>query len=476
MNRFVKKNFVLLAALIGSGAVSLGLVIAALIVSFELLTSMNETQEVRNKVNKLNKSTPVPGAINASRIQHDIDIYQKSVSDLKKMFRFPLDPAVEAFISTLAAPNPKRLTQEQIDRFRIRDPKEDEMDEEQIKKLPLKMRKLTLDEFKELFRERFENEHGNNSDAEKESLATQTFFINGFRRIFPNWQQSIRAFTAKASTITDEPIGPTNAVPLLLYGMGFQRVTPDFNEFVRLMESYRNVIEHKAEKSKLELMGNASSFMMGDSKENKSSLDGLSNIVPADMREILFQWDIYGVIIKHLGDAKIKMLHNIKIRDFAEAPEEGRRFGTLSENIGSYKLVHYTMEITANMESIQDFCRRLDLDFRNNRTFIVRAVTLYPEENGAAILMKQDSPVQTSNETDDSAGSGRGRRRRARVEQPVADQENKVDPEEAQRQRELAEAKLPVHQRTGYGAVLVGSGDLCRAFIDVDYVTIERNQ
>ncbi len=483
MNRFTKKNIVFISVLSVTGVIAAILLIIAGIVLFGLIDSMGKTKEARAQVEKLTKAKPAPGAENEERINKDIAVYKDAAKGIRKGFSTPLQPAVDAFIKELAAPSTAQMSDEQQERYRVQVPKIDEMSDEEKKKLP--MRKLTLDEFKEFYRERFEVECGNYSDQRKELLSTQSFFINNFRKNFSNWQRAVSKFAEVARSATSEPIINTNVVAMLLNAMGFVRAVPEEAEFNRLMEDYRTEIEKKAEKGKLGIQADAANFMLGSSGSNQNENSNVNRgYVAADIRDVLFHWDVFGNIVDHLCNGKVKILHNIRVRDFAEKPEENRKLGNFLETVGAYQIFHYTVEISGSMETIRAFCQSLDQSYKQRRFYVVRAVTLYSEENGAAILMKQEELAKKDNNTgsssDDEGNQGGRRRRRRRNAAPANaggdDAGNQQNEEELRRQEAERIKRMKVHERPGYGAVLVGIGDMYRAFVDFDYVVLDKNQ
>ena len=155
MNKFTKKNFMLVAVLIGSGVIAAALLIAAGIVWIDLLQRIGDTKVAREKVEKLTKAKPAPGEENERLIKQDIEIFKQAANELRKAFGSPLEPAVDAFIKELQPPYASQLTDEQHDRFRVHPANEDEMSQEQIRKL--KTRKLSVEDFRGLFQEAFEN-------------------------------------------------------------------------------------------------------------------------------------------------------------------------------------------------------------------------------------------------------------------------------------------------------------------------------
>ena len=242
------------------------------------------------------------------------------------------------------------------------------------------------------------------------------------------------------------------------------------------------VIEKKAEKGKLGMQADAASFLLG-STGNQNENNVSRGYAPADVRDVLFHWDVFGNVVDHLCNGKVKILHNIRVRDFAEKPEDNRKLGNFLETVGAYQVFHYTVEISGSMETIRAFCRSLDESYKQRRFYVVRAVTLYSEENGAAILMKQEELAKKENSnsgsSDEEPAQGGRRRRRRNAAQNNAggdDANNQQSEEELRRQEAERIKRMKVHERPGYGAVLVGIGDMYRAFVDFDYVVLDKNQ
>ncbi|MBE6363597.1 MAG: hypothetical protein E7054_08080 [Lentisphaerae bacterium] len=188
-----------------------------------------------------------------------------------------------------------------------------------------------------------------------------------------------------------------------------------------------------------------------------------------DVREVYFQRDVVGNLLKHVVKSGVKAMHNIAVRRFGAA-EEGRSYGTLYESIGDFNVHHYTIEVSGTLQKIRALCESLDQSYKVKRFYIVRAVTLYAEENKAAVLMGQNTIVH-SNKNERQQEEGRGRRRRRQIEE---DTNTEVEENAARKMQELEE-KLPFYQRKGYGDVLIGQSD-CRAFIDIDYVLPQHKQ
>ena len=468
MNLFVKKNIVLVSVLAVSGVVGVVLLVFISIISFNLFETFSEIDQVKKNVAELNRKTPAPCSENEDRIRKDIAVVDKAINGFSGKFSIPMQDAVDEFIKVLQPPRVANgkpgsvgLTEEEYEKYRYVYPKEDEMDEEQRQKLPKRAKKLTLAEFKELYSSRFERDYG--ESASKNMLATQEFFIDRFCRLFPNWKAALHAFVEKAKEVTVEPVAVFNDESILLTAMGFPRAIPLPGAFTRHMEEYTLELKKIAgeDETKFLLAPAALEFM---SKTGQT-------YNPADVREIYFHRDVFGNLLSYVVKSGVKAMHDIKVRDFSETPEEGRLFGNLSESIGNFKVYHYTIEVSGALPDVRNLCKMLDEAYLSKRLYIVRAVTLYAEENGAAVLMGQKEPPKEENKKENEVEIQGRRRRRRQVEEVSAS-----DKENWEKMQEELEMQKPPEKRRTYGNVLVGKDPSCRALIDIDYIIPEQQQ
>ena len=474
MNLFVKKNIMLVSVFAVSGVVGLVLLVFVAIASFGLFEKFAENNMLGKQIDELGRKKPAPHPDNVNNIKKDLAVIERALVGFKSSFAAPMQPAVDEFIKVLAAPrvalkaNDVGLNEEEYEKFRYKYPKEDDMDEEQLRKLPKRARKLTLDEFKDLYRSRFERDYG--ESPSKNMLATQELFIDRFRRLFPNWNKALEAFVKIARTITVEPIANVNDESVLLAAMGFPRAIPLPGAFVRQMEDYGEVLKKIAGEDE-------TVFMLAPAVLEFMSKTG-NNYNPGDVREIYFHRDVLGDMLSKVAKSGVKAMYDIKVRDFADAPEEGRIFGNLFETVGDFKISHYTIEVSGSLANIRNLCKTLDESYKDRRFYIVRAVTLYAEENGAAVLMGQKTELQDekNKQNPDEETQGRGRRRRRRQEEEETQNVSERDRENWLKVQADLEAKKKPHERREYGVVLVGNNQNCRAMIDIDYVIPEQQQ
>ena len=447
-----------------TGIVAVGLLIYALMLVFELDGFISRTSAASDSVRKLRTQTPRPGTENEERIKKDIAVYRKAADGLRGHFQLPLQSGVDKFIAKLAPPSARLLTQDDIEKFRV-PPKEDEdVDDENNKKKPIVMRKLKIDEFKELFKTHFDRMMENRQEHQRSTVNSLREFVVNFGKIFPNWNDAVNEFSreVKDKKLTDEPITDDSALALLFATMGFPRAVADDAKFSHLV-NFRDVLMNKAHENKLALMPSALDLLVKWSTDGRDT--DFSAYSVANRRVVLFHWDVFGNIIDLLHRSKINVLHNVHVRNYAEqTPEAGINLQQTFTEEGDYQIYHYTIEVAGTMEAIRALTRNFDLEHSRNRTYIVRAVTLYAEENGAAVLMKQGlNAAKTQQETPAEETvvrrRGRGRGRSVAADAPAAENKEKVDEEE-----------------NVYGSVIVGAGNEFRAFIDVDYIVLKSNQ
>ena len=552
-----------------SGVAALTLLIFIFITLFGLFEKITETKQTSERVLALNRSKPAPCQENEDLIKSDIAVLDKAIKGLRGGFDLPLQVAVDEFIRVLEPPlvasktNNIGLNEEEYESFRYVYPGEDEMDSEKREKLPKKARKLSLEDFKKLYSGRFEREYGDN--PAKNMLATQEFFIDRFSRIFPNWNQALRAFVDKARPLTVEPIVNVNDESVLLTAMGFPRALPLPPAFARQMEEYtaalQKIVELEVERkmtlakdavekaaaakdaegqleaareiekeaiaakavaekdqsedavekikaadedvkravdarvtAEKDLVDKSAAAKNAAAKAEENGVEakvfenpgdvffvapGVFNFMgsvgvkysSADVREVYFQRDVLGNLLSHVVKSGARAMYGIVARNFAESPEEGRVYGNYRESVGDFDVCHYTIEVSGSLAAIRKLCESLDESYKVKRFYIVRAVTLYAEENGAAVLMGQKTALNAEkNKQSEDEPRGRRRRRQQSEEQPSEAEENA-----AQKIQDL-NALLPPHKRPGYGEVLVGKNKYCRAMIDIDYILPQQKQ
>ncbi len=488
-NKMIKKNLPLFASLAVAAVFALGLLIWVALLIFDWNSYWQRTDDARTKVRRLLKQDPRPGKENEARVRHDVDIYKKAAEGLRKQFKSPLQPALDAFLSALQPPQIAVLTDEEKEQYKVEGTGIEADVESGVKAVPLKIRQLKQEEFCEFFRARFDKycEENGKSDTERFAMATLNEFMASSMGFFPkgNWAKAIKEFTGVARTLTTEPVNDSNQVAVLLAALGFpRRVADDPRALQRHVDDMIAAIGRVASEKKLSFGPQALTFVGGMSGMSGNTVDALPL---KDYPMALFHWDVFGDIVKRLGEAKASTLQQVVLRTGSGEESEGQtsRENAINlensfEQIGNFRVYHYTVVFTGPMSVIRNAARAFDQGNKENRTYVVRSICLYAKENGAAVVMDQKSAEELENssreETREEPVRPRRRRRTRRSVEEAAPQEEVKKEDDLQAQIAAREAALPPHQRSDYGMIRIGGDAECIAFMDIDYVVLGNNQ
>ena len=490
-NKMIKKNLPLFILLGVAAVAALILLIYVVILIFEWNGYWSRTDNARSKISRLVKQNPRPGRENEIRVQHDVEIYKKAAEGLRKQFKSPLQPALDAFFAALQPPLISALSEEEKEQYKVPGTGVEADAEEGIKAVPLKIRKLSQQEFSEFFRNKFEKycEENGKNETERFSMATLNEFMASSLGFFPkgNWAEAVKVFAKNAGMLTFEPVNDSNQIAVLLSALGFQRRVADDPQLLqRHVDDMIAAIGRNASENKLMFAPQALTFVGGMSGLSGSSSEALPL---KDYPMALFHWDVFGDIVSRLGQAKATSLQQVVLRTSAgeegESENAGRKNAINLENsfeqVGNFRIYHYTVAFTAPMNIVRDVVRTFDQAGKDNRTYVVRSLCLYAKENGAAVVMEQKSSGEVENSSADDemreepVRRVRRRRSRRRVDEPELRQEVKKE-DDVQAQIAAREAALPVHQRSDYGMIRIGGDAECIVYMDIDYVVLGSNQ
>ena len=249
MSSNFKKNKILFLSLIGAGVISLVLLVYVFVILVQWSDARKRTEDARGKVDQLNKATPAPGAENESRIQKDIELYEEKNKGLVDNFKSPLRPAVDAFLAELDPPKAEMLTEEEIELYKV-EGTGIEADGD-TKAVPLKIRKLSYRDFRNLFISRFERyceEHPESTDTDEKKFSLNILqgFNDTFMQLFPQgrWNAALERFVIAASPLTFEVIDDSNRLPILLMAcdMPIDRFGP------RRVDSRKKVLKEQVDR------------------------------------------------------------------------------------------------------------------------------------------------------------------------------------------------------------------------------------
>ncbi len=447
MNRFVKKNMILIIVISLSSVAAIALLVWTAIEHSRMSAYINQVNKLREDIGVLVSKKPAPVDENKPRIRQDIETYSKAADAIERAFNDPLLPALEEFIKVV----------------RYRDPE---------KKAN---RPISLAEFKTLFFEEW-----NKVDAA--NVAQQGITFKVFQQRFPNWRDAMLEFKKLAEKATTEPITDQSVDEVFLTALGVPRTMQGKPELLsRFMTDYRY---------KLLDMLSAGKITVGNVEAGNFSFTQQDVFQPEEYPQVARNWDIIGDIVSKMVEAK---------RTVA------------GEAVGDYQVYNFTFEVEGSLESIRKLVSLLDQSYlKGNRVYVVRAVFLYAVEDQAKLLFMPASAVPGMEGQNGEDGfmppgmqppgmpgmpdmrqpgmpgmqqpqfQGRGRGRRGNIQRPMesdrpmTEEEQRAQLEEARKKWLEAEKKKPFYERIGYGNTLVGANSDCQAQITVEYVILNK--
>lgn len=428
MNKKVKKNLVLIVTLASTGLVAVGLLIYVLILFINWSEYRARTEAARNEVKALISKETAPGKENEERIKKDIALYEAKSRDMVDTFKSPLRPAVDAFLQELPPPKKNVLSDEEKE-FYKQEGTGIEGDEE-TKAVPLKIRKLSYDDFRKFFNDRFEvfcQQRNISEDKDRLSLMTLSLFRSECVNLFPqgSWKRAMDKFVEVAKPLVYETINEADPLPLLLVGFGMpRRVSDNITLLERQIDAtVSRKIEPIAKENNL-IFGDDALKFIGGGSETKG-------LAVSDYPMAFFHWDVFGDIVKRLCNAKATSLQKVVVRTYASEGEEGGTPGGSAINLnasfeqdGNFRLYHYTVVFTGSMSAVRNVLREFDMAWKERRMYLVRGVALYAGDNGAAVVMKQLGNGNQEQKAENTAPTSRRRRRRAEA---AEEQEQKTE-------------------------------------------------
>ncbi len=433
MSKVFKKNKVLILSLAALGVVAVGLIGVVVFVLIDWSGYRAQTETLRNKVQQLRTSKPAPGKENMDRIQRDIELYQEKNIGLVDNFKSPLRPAVEAFLEALPAPLADQLTEEEIEQYKVEGTGTEGDDENPA--VPLQIRKLSYEDFRKFFPERFQRFCDENGipDERRYSLSVLTQFVARCIQLFPagSWAGAVSVFEENARSLTWERIDNANRLAILLGAFGLpRRVADDVSVLQSQVSGMKDAV--KSEVGEDFFADGALDFIGGATVSgNAGSSGGSSGLsypawTPADYPYVFFHWDVFGDICRRL---KVSGAHQLfRVIPRLKSGDEQNSPVVLAESFeedGNYKIYHYTVVFDGTMESLRRVMDNFDsawqgTDGRGRRMYVIRGVAMFAGHDGAGDLMQQSLDSREGGQEDQQQSSAASRRpRRTRRQQQV---------------------------------------------------------
>lgn len=478
-NKLIKNNRLTFLILAISAVVSFVILIYVTIQIIRWNSFREDTEKSRKEIETLIKKRPSPGKENEDRMKADIAIYNEKAGQI--VMTHPLQPAVNKFFEVLDAPLESAFSDKaEKEKYKVAgtgipaDPKKG------VQAVPYEFRKFSQQEFLEFFKKRYDEFCKNDQDRNaRKWIPRLNAFMGSFnRKFFPagNWQKAVDAFVKEAEKVTFEPLDDATKIPLLLMAIGFERIVYSDTDIVAAQEHIERIkanIEKYVAGKKNPMMIDFT-FIGGD--YNDSDTRGRSGEKPVygagDYPDLLFHWDVYGDMVKHLADANVSKLNMVLLRtrkNNSDKKENTIDLKSAVETAGDFKVAHYTIVITGKMSAIRNAVRELSEAVKSNRMYVVRSIFFSAKQdnsdNAAVIFGSQNENRKNSDARDNNRNDSRGKRLIFNEGENTDSKEK--DSEQARIERE---ASLPPEKRSDYGMIYVGSDEECVAYIDVDYV------
>lgn len=427
MKRIIKNNMVLIVVLGASLVVTIGLLVWTAMEYIQMSNYIAQTARLRSDIATLIKKTPAPVEGNVPLIKTDTTLYAGAAEQLRRKFGHPFLPALEQFISVLRQKDGERIT---------------------------------LAKFREDFMAAW---------SKGDRIAQKYSDYKSFQRGFRNWPEAMQAFRGAMEKATVEPITDNNIDEVFLTALGIPRQFDSRPENLqRFMAEYRRRLLEITQGKVLFETPEAANFSFPVTVSAAAPVRDPRSTAPnpADEYPMIAQhWEILSDIVKRASESGIHSF--ISFRKRAVQPEK----------VGGFDVFHYSIELTGTMESIRKFVSLLDQAFQENRVYVVRSIFLYQDDEGAKKLLTPNEilPVLMPGIPDTGEFPGQPRRRRGAVQpesRPAGDSATELAAREAaaRKAKEEEEKSLPYNLRTGYGEILIGKSNLCRAIIDVEYI------
>ena len=497
MNRFTRNNLFLIIVIVCSCIAAAVLLVFSLIRYFAMSQCISQIEKLRQEIIALGKRKPAPVDENREPIMNNTKLYANVDEQLLVYFKPHMHKVAKIFVGKLQESNPQKDSDGRI--------------------VPLTPEKFVNDY----------NEMWNRS----QHFANRNFNYREFREHrFKNWSQAIREVMPEAQKYTSEPLDPDSTAEVLLAALGIPRTLMEQPEnMVKYMNNYQAALIKLMTNVKFNAVTDRIDWF-GFAPDPKPA--NLMTQFPNPREQypmITTVWDIYGDVVTRM----VKCSKIIKKSNGTEIPwtkeiegelkEKGEKFTTYDDSVetffglglrgipdrsvsnsntpaaeamnqamggddsGRFKIYRLRLQIGGSIAGVRTMIKALDEAYKDHRFYIVRSVALFAERDDAEEIFRLQAEElgggekKTDNNTPEQnvgRGRGRGRGRGAvpAAEKPVAPVPAKTSL--AQQKAEEARAKeanskLKYYERIGYGNVLIGDSEVCRAVIDFDYVVLK---
>ena len=374
--RFIRKNVFLVGFIAMAAIGSLALLVMSVIQFFEMSESIEKTNSLREKNDKLIRRRVPAVKENIDRIQENITGFEKLEKETAIYYGQPLYPALKAFCDVLKV-TPEEL-RENFKRF---------YDEENFKN----------EKLASIIYKKFRDSQGRGSQKTQHAIWVYDDMLGADGKNpkkLPVWEDAFEIFKKKAQATTEEKIESHNEAEIFLSALGVPRNMGDSDN--AMLNFRRKMIERisdmfNAEGTDIDILG-VNFFLQNDvpkikkqeefndkadrvkksgteQSNNSAGSSNSSEKVSSERHSEILHWDIVCDLSRRLCDAKIVTIENISYKDLN------------GQDSGNCKLYTYTLSITGSEDSLRKLLSNLNAAYKDHRVYVVKNLSIAKQKD-----------------------------------------------------------------------------------------------
>ncbi len=409
MNKFIKKNMMLVIVAVITLIILLVLAYMVFIKHAAMQNYINQTDTLKNQIKELIKQKPAPVEGNLEPIKKDTEKYKNKFKEIRILFGMTYYPAVKIFAEDMGS---------------------------------------NIEEFQAKFAAFWE--------SNKASGVTRDQVYRMFKNSFNNpekWDKAIQNFAVEAQKSSSESIDENNVDEILLAALGLERTLSGSkvkcDAFMRSLR-WKLLDLYSADKDRPIGFGPTASSFSFDSK-NLPDKDAIPYIVKC--------WTAVDDLARRIASSGINYLESFEKESLA------------GKVVGNYTYYRFTIIVQGDLNNIRKLIDILYKAYAERRVYIVRGIALAKVSDDAErlIIEAERAMLASKNILDENPELKSTPATAVDLEEQKLKEKKEKKEKEKEKEKD-PEKDLPYYERSSYGKVVIGSDKQCRAVIDLDYV------
>ena len=281
-----------------------------------------------------------------------------------------------------------------------------------------------------------------NDFKEKKSGANHSpeYIYQEFKNQYINdWNDALEVFIEQAKPCTLETVDMRNADAILGAELGVPRTMAReicLNYLITMQSKAENVFKKDRKK------------VLGDRNFGFPFSNNLPMPPSKEIPDIINCFEITTDLVSRLGKSKIRSLDKFERRDIVPSGD------------GAFKRYRFRITITSDLEDLRDLLKILDAAYAERRVYVVRSMDITAVTDEAHAIVGSISGIRNSSTSKYTKSSG------------VTSVRNTINSRKAPE----IDLNVPVFERMGYGAPVIGGMPRYRAVMEIDYVVYVTNK